>query len=115
MREAMIILPHFENDQRTSLKHVRGVIAKSLMRAFGGCTIRTAHGSWLDSKGHAVIEPVWEMVAACADTPANAQSIRALAIEAGRLGKQAAVYCRLPSGDVEIIDTAPKATLARAS
>lgn len=109
MREALIILPQFANDHKTSLKPVRAKLSKALMHAFGGCTIRTAHGSWLDAKGHPVVEPVWEIVAACDDTPANAQSIRALAIEAGHEGAQEAIYCRLPSGDVEIIDTAPKA------
>lgn len=113
MREALIILPQFDNDKH-SLKHVRARLSKSLMHAFGGCTIRTAHGSWLDGHGHPVIEPVWEIVAACDDTPANAAAIRALAIDAGHEGKQEAVYCRLPSGDVEIIDTSPKAALAAA-
>jgi hypothetical protein len=107
MREAMIIVPQFDNDH-APLKHVRAVVAKRLMAAFGGCTIRTAHGSWLDSKGHAVIEPVWEIVAACEDTPANVHALRATAIDAGHMGKQEAVYCRFPSGDVEIIDTSPK-------
>ncbi len=113
MREAMIILPQFDNDHKP-LKPVRAHIAKALMHAFGGCTIRTAHGSWLDAKGHPVIEPVWELVAACDDTPANAHAIRALAVEAGHEGKQQAIYCRLPSGDVEIIDIRPKADLVAA-
>lgn len=109
MREALIILPQFANDGRTPLKHVRAVISKRLMKAFGGCTIRTAHGSWLDGNGHPVVEPVWEIVCACDDTPANAAAIRATAVDAGKLAGQQAMYCRLPSGDVEIIDTTAKA------
>lgn len=113
MREAMIILPQFDNDKQP-LKSVRAHLARALMHAFGGCTITTAHGSWLDDKGHPVIEPVWQLVSACDDTKANVQSIRALAIDAGHKAKQAAMYIRLPSGDVEIIDTSAKAALAAA-
>lgn len=113
MREAMVILPQFDNQHRP-LKHVRAMLTKRLMRAFGGCTVRSAHGSWLDDKGHPVIEPVWEIVTACDDTPTNAAAIRASALQAGEMAEQQAMYCRYPSGDVEIIDTRPAVLKAAA-
>jgi hypothetical protein len=111
MREALIICPKHGNDG-ADLLPVRAHVAKRLMRAFGGCTVREAAGMWEGPDGADYCEPVWELVAACEPGPDAEATLRDCAADVARLGNQLAVYVRFPSGDVEIINTAAARYLA---
>lgn len=111
MRESMIIVPKTGNNGE-NLAAVISATADALTCRFGGCTIRDATGCWRDKAGKLYMEPVAECVAAC---EANAESnavLRELAQRVGHDAKQLAIYVRYPSGDVDIIDTAPQALAA---
>jgi hypothetical protein len=104
MREAMIICPRNDNEGASLLGVQRAAVTR-LIKAFGGCTIREAFGCW-EHDGKVIAEPVWELVAACEDTPANAALLTDVAKFVGASGGQFCVYARFANGNVEIIDTA---------
>jgi hypothetical protein len=104
MREALIICPQHDNDGK-SLQHVKHYAELALCKAFGGCTVSSAKGSWVDPQGNLISEPVWQLVAACDASADNARKLESVARYIGTEGKQQAVYLRYPSGDVQILDT----------
>lgn len=105
MKEACIICPQQDND-RHSLQHVRHYAELAMCKAFGGCTVANAKGSWVDPQGKLVSEPVWTFTSACEPNEASNRTLEKIARYIGHEGRQQAVYLRYPSGDVSILDTA---------
>ena len=111
MREALIICPQHDNEGN-SLQRVKHYAELSLCKAFGGCTVSSAHGSWVDPNGKLVSEPVWQLVSACEPSPENEAKLENIARYIGREGRQQAVYLRHANGNVSILETAPVAQAA---
>jgi nucleotide-binding universal stress UspA family protein len=106
MRETLVVCPQADNDGN-SLEAVKASAVRSMLNAFGGCTVRSsAEGYWQNDEGELFAEPIWELVAATEPTEAAAQSLRQIAEAIGRAGRQYAVYVRHADGEVEIIPTA---------
>jgi hypothetical protein len=97
----MLIVPKHDNEGRP-LGALQDSIAADMVAAFGGVTARDATGYWSDD-GRTIKEPVTELVAACEVGPACNRTMRRIADQVAREGRQAAVYLRYADGDVEII------------
>lgn len=107
MREAMIIVPKFDNNGR-DLSDVLESVFFSLSAEFGGCTVTDGYGCWVRPQtGELVREPVWQVTAACHPVSNGdaATYLENLADFVGEAGQQDAVYIRYPSGKVVIRDT----------
>lgn len=106
MREALFICPTKDNDG-ADLTGIRDEAISQLCSCFGGCSVRPAYGTWCGPDGKVYQEDVWELVAAYEPTDSNDSILRGIATRTGVKGKQLAVYVRLGSGEVEILDLRP--------
>jgi len=105
MKEAMVICPQRDNDGH-GLGHVKHYAVLSMCKAFGGCTVSSAQGTWEAPDGTLVTEPVWQLVSAYDEADkANDAKLTSVALYIGHEGKQQAVYTRYASGEVAILDT----------
>jgi hypothetical protein len=102
MREALIICPLHDNSGH-DLASVCDSAVRSLVSAFGGCTLSNAFGHWRNDRGHIVSEPVWQLVSACTTDEASRAMLRSVALMILHTGRQDAVYLRYPHGDVEFV------------
>jgi hypothetical protein len=108
MREGLIIVPQHDNDGH-SLQHVKHYAELALAKSFGGVTVNSAKGSWVNPRGELVTEPVWQMTVAYDPTPANDAKLASVARYVGHEGKQHSVYLRYADGAVQIMETAKPA------
>lgn len=101
MREARIIMPFGEsNGPVAGEEHDK--LALLLSRNFGGCTITTGYGNWVDGDGRLVAEPVAIFDVAMPDTDLNTDRLTILAHETAYRLKQDSVYIRYADGQVFI-------------
>ena len=104
MREARVILPLFHRDGGP-IPDVHEYFKRTLASTFGGFTSTTGQGGWVKADtGELFAEPVNVYDVAMVNTPENAETLRSLALKAGSLAGQYAMYIRLPSGEVVIPD-----------
>lgn len=110
-REARIILPRAVP---------QGTFARNLITEFGGYTRTDGSGFWVDPEDGAVVrEPIYVYDIAVerpfGDLVAlqeQDQLLQDIAIEAGRVAKQKAVYLRYPDGEVSILQVTPSDAIA---
>jgi hypothetical protein len=107
MREARIILPKTDN-RGLSLAAIHSRLALDLVDTFGGATAADTHGLWRNGLGVLHVEDGTAYDVAVDDNPENVAKLRDIATAYGKAADQEAVYLRLPSGDVEIIETAAR-------
>lgn len=98
MREAMLICP-------CGNEEARDYAIDWATRAFGGVTVDAARGWWRDGEGQTLNENVQRLHIACDGDAHSAFTLRAMARQFGYEAQQDCVYLRLPSGDVELIET----------
>ena len=79
-------------------------LARQLAQSFGGFTLTNGHGAWTDADNNVITEPVAVYSIAMENSAFNAQRLRELAVETGKLLQQQAVFICLASGTAEIID-----------
>lgn len=104
MREGMIIVPKYGNDGAPLMALVDECI-QSMADAFGGVTVREAHGAWRDKAGKMHAEPVFELVSAYdPESLADDAALTDVARTVADKGNQLAVYIRYASGEVEIVE-----------
>lgn len=103
MREALVILPQFDNNG-SSLDDILQEVIVRLGECFSGCTVREATGYWTNG-GKVFHEPVWECVSAYQPGMEGDNKLRSVAEFIGEKAEQLAVYLRYASGQVEILDT----------
>lgn len=105
MREARIILPLYDNDG-IDLQDVHKSLKTRLCAEFGGYTATPSMGGWIDNSGKLYEEPgIAYDVAVPDDSIAIIETLRDIAGLTGRKANQKAMYLRLPTGKVEILDT----------
>jgi hypothetical protein len=102
MREAVIVLPVNFNDGKP-MAAAHNWLRRKLSDTFGGFTAHEAVGGW-STGGVVQIEPVVRYVVACPTDKQARVTLRLIAADLQRMGKQEAIYLRMPSGDVEFID-----------
>jgi hypothetical protein len=103
MREARIILPIADNDNE-SLATVHRELKRQLCTRFGGCTALDVHGAWISDDGTLYDEPGVAYDVAMAPTEENGRAVLNIAKSIGQLANQIAMYVRLASGDVHIVN-----------
>ena len=103
MREARIILPI--NGKPGNEAARKSTLAR-LVSAFGGATVTQGRGIWADNSGNLHDEPGEVVDVACEDNAISRATLTALARTFGQMAHELAVYLRLPSGEVLILDTA---------
>jgi len=105
MREARIILPLYDNDG-VDLQAVHRSLKTRLCAEFGGYTATPSMGGWIDNTGKLYEEPgIAYDVAVPEANIGTIETLRDIAAIAGRKAMQKAMYLRLPTGKVEILDT----------
>jgi hypothetical protein len=112
LREARIVMPYIvmltadrkEVWEPKSLDAHR-VLKERICAAFGGFTMTTGHGGWVDVRGivHKDTVAVYD-IAVDSDRDAPFELIARFAIEAGKALSQESVYVRYPNGEVDIIE-----------
>jgi hypothetical protein len=100
MITAQINLPKLDNDG-VALDGAHADLKRELLAQFGGATVWDAQGLWLDD-GKVYAEEVGVYQVAISSDADAANSIRALAIKAGRGAKQLAMFVII-DGKPEII------------
>ena len=105
MREARIILPLYDN-AGIDLQDVHRHLKTRLCAEFGGYTATPSMGGWIDNNGKLYEEPgiAYDVAVPEADITVI-ETLRDIAALAGRRACQKAMYLRLPTGKVEILDT----------
>jgi hypothetical protein len=103
MREGLINLPKYDNAGKPLDTVTEGLLS-ALTDAFGGVTAIDAQGSWKHD-GKLYREPVTQLVVAYdPHSDRDNQTLRNLAVAAGTVTGQLAMYVRYASGEVEIIE-----------
>lgn len=103
MREARILLPKQTNDGRSN-DGVRKTLVRFACQTFGGATVSTVEGAWVDPKtGDLYEEPSWAIDVAGEATEDNDDIVLHMGRVVIREGEQLAAYVRTFSGDVQII------------
>lgn len=95
MREAKFILPF------VSVSKAHDYARSELLKAFGGYTMHVVSGAWQDGDGNAISDHSMQYIVAMSG---GFYKFRAIAIKAGRMAGQQAVYIVSPTGEAEIVD-----------
>eukprot|EP01037_Dinobryon_pediforme_P019097 gene19097-19456_t len=107
-----INLPVAMNDGRSAAFANRWLAGK-LCKEFGGCTVTEGRGMWVSDDGELFDEAVNVYQVAHRSTAGAAAYLKALAMEAGRMAEQMAVYFII-AGKANVITVPQIATEAAA-
>lgn len=101
LQECRIILPGSGEDYRNPIGTAHRALTGALLDSFGGYTTSDVRGAWKAPNGDVFYEPgIAYDIAVPAD---KIEFVRGMAIGAGHVANEQAIYFRRPSG-VEIID-----------
>lgn len=104
LRNAFLTFPLNDN-AGLALPFVHSMLRLDLCKAFGGVTVSTAQGSWIDSAtGREYHEPVNLYKIAAEWNADQVAALRTLAARYGALAEQLAVMVELADGRVEFIN-----------
>lgn len=95
LHEAQIIIPAGLGDARLN---------EALVQAFGGVTLTEGSGSWRGPDGHVHSEAVSIYTVAVAKTTENGNRLLNIARQFGILLDQLAMYLKLPTGEVRLLE-----------
>lgn len=100
MKEARIILPDMNAEQQAALYEVQ----KHIVAAFGGCTVTSGYGYWVDPKTTLNIGEVVKLVDVAYIPSIEADNKLYDIANAFRIDcKQEAVYLRYGNGNVQLV------------
>lgn len=111
MREGLINVPKFDNDGN-SLDALVEQVMTILSQKFGGATAIDVTGCWFGPDGKLYREPITQIITAYQPSSDADNVLRSIAVGAGMIAKQLAMYVRYASGEVEIIELKPEAKQA---
>lgn len=86
-----INFPQKDNNGQ-DLTFLNKLLQKELCQSFGGCTVSSGHGSWVNKQNRLFSEPVNIFEIATKASPKVRTALKRLAVKFGKMAQQEAVY-----------------------
>lgn len=102
LRIASIILPNTDNNGMPQ-KRAHEYLRNTILATFGGVTMSDVRGMWKNDEGTTFVDDSIRYEFACPDQPSTNHTIGEVAIIAGRMAGQDAMFVTYPNGEVAIL------------